>query len=307
MQTPHLNALRAVEAVLRLGSMARAADELGVTPAAVGQQVRVLEDYLQCRLFERRPGGAVPTEAALRVAPALSGAFSSIAGVLADLATVPDPNRIWITTTEGVAEHWVPARLPGFLGRYPGVDFRLEGSSAVRALGPDGFDFAIRAMARAEVETDCVNLFPNWVAPVCTPGFARRYGLGPDTRRLDGVPLCESDATVTDPARMGWPEWCAANDMGWPEKTKTTVVLQTGGALRMARAGLALALGAAFSSRPALEDGSLVMPFGPGRPNLESYWYVLLWQPGRRLSPVQQAFRDWIAEAARADREAFGA
>ena len=58
---------------------------------------------------------------------------------------------------------------------------------------------------------------------------------------------------------------------------------------------------------PALEDGSLVMPFGPGRPNLESYWYVLLWQPGRRLSPVQQAFRDWIAEAARADREAFGA
>ena len=170
MQTPHLNALRAVEAVLRLGSMARAADELGVTPAAVGQQVRVLEDYLQCRLFERRPGGAVPTEAALRVAPALSGAFSSIAGVLADLATVPDPNRIWITTTEGVAEHWVPARLPGFLGRYPGVDFRLEGSSAVRALGRLAWPGGIEPLV-AELEQDDVAIRE-------AAHIAQQFGLG---------------------------------------------------------------------------------------------------------------------------------
>lgn len=308
MKTPHLNALRAVEATLRLGTFARAAEELGVTPAAVGQQVRLLEDVLQCALFDRRPGGVVPTDAATRIAPALTDSFAALAGVLEDLAAANDPNRVWITTTEGVAEHWLPPHLPEFLSRHPGIDFRLDGTSTVRPLGRAGFDFAIRAMPKPDANTQSVPLFPNWVTPVCSPDFARRYRLGPETDSLEGVPVCESDLIVTDPHRMDWSDWCAANGIAWSPASVTASVNQTGGGLRMARAGLVLALVSAFTSSPAVKEGTLLMPFGPqGMFGTETNWYVLLWPPGRRLSPVQRAFRDWIAEAAQADREAFGA
>ena len=57
---PPLNALRAFEAVVRLGSMARAADALAVTPGAVSQQVRLLESVVGVPLF-RREGAAART------------------------------------------------------------------------------------------------------------------------------------------------------------------------------------------------------------------------------------------------------
>ena len=68
MKTSHLNALRALEAALRTGSFRSAADDLGVTTAAVGQQIRGLEEYVGRQLFIRKPSGAVPTEAAVGVA-----------------------------------------------------------------------------------------------------------------------------------------------------------------------------------------------------------------------------------------------
>lgn len=307
MKTPHLNALRAVEATLRLGTMAKAAEELGVTPAAIGQQVRLLEDYLQCPLFERRPAGVVPTPAAARVAASLTGAFTTLAGVLADLAGANDPNRVWLTMTEDIAEHWIPVQLPGFLSRYPGVDLRLDGSPSVRPLGPDGFDFAIRSMRPPADTTRCALLFPNREAPVCTPDFARRYNLGPHTERLDGVPICGVTIPGRDPEDVGWATWCARTHIAWSPENLTSEVDQTGGAVRMARAGLALAMASLHSSRKALAEGALVMPFGPGPQPTHDYWYVLLWPAGRRLSPVQRAFRDWIVAAAEVDRSALPA
>lgn len=53
MRVPHLNGLKALEVTLRTGSFRGAADELGVTAAAVGQQIRTLEDFLGCKLFFR--------------------------------------------------------------------------------------------------------------------------------------------------------------------------------------------------------------------------------------------------------------
>ena len=46
MRVTHLNGLRALEATLRGGSFRAAADELGVTTAAIGHQIRGLEHFL---------------------------------------------------------------------------------------------------------------------------------------------------------------------------------------------------------------------------------------------------------------------
>ena len=59
----HLKALQALEAAVRNGSLKGAAEELGVTPAAVGQRIRALEAYLDCRLLDRGRHGIAPTAA----------------------------------------------------------------------------------------------------------------------------------------------------------------------------------------------------------------------------------------------------
>ena len=81
MRTSHLGALRALEAALRTGSFRSAADDLGVTTAAVGQQIRGLEEFVGCQLFVRKPSGAMPTEAAIGVASELTAGFGSISTV----------------------------------------------------------------------------------------------------------------------------------------------------------------------------------------------------------------------------------
>ena len=85
MRISHLNALRALEATLRLGSFSAAANELGITPAAVGQRVRSLEDFLGKELFERTSTGIRVLEDARQTETLLTNSFSGLAAALDQL------------------------------------------------------------------------------------------------------------------------------------------------------------------------------------------------------------------------------
>src|SRR6056297_2802134 len=106
MKISHLNALRALEATLRRGSFATAAKELGVTPAAVGQRIRSLEEYVGRRLFERSANGAVPTAEARKLLPVLNTGFSALESALDELQPTQDLRRISVTMPESFAENW---------------------------------------------------------------------------------------------------------------------------------------------------------------------------------------------------------
>ena len=97
MRLSHLNSLRALEATLRHGSFTAAAVELGITPAAVGQRVRALEEYLGRNLFERTATGITAGEDAKRVEALLTTGFSAIAGGLDQLRFAPGRNRVSVT------------------------------------------------------------------------------------------------------------------------------------------------------------------------------------------------------------------
>jgi len=75
---PPLNGLRAFEATARHLSFTRAADELGVTPGAVSQQVKSLEGALGVALFRRLPRSLVLTDAGEAYLPAITSAFEII-------------------------------------------------------------------------------------------------------------------------------------------------------------------------------------------------------------------------------------
>ena len=97
MKISHLNALRALEATLRKGSFKAAADELGVTTAAIGQQIRTLEAFLNRKLFLRTNTGVQPTDSALGVQQKLATSFSTIEDVIGQLKFQSSKNRLAIT------------------------------------------------------------------------------------------------------------------------------------------------------------------------------------------------------------------
>jgi len=305
MKTAHLNALRALEATLRLGSFRAAADELNVTPAAVGQQIRALESYIGRPLFDRRPSGAMPSEAADEAASRLTSAFRELSGVLAGLSARPPTARVAVTMTMSVAEGWLPHELPGFFAQVDEVDLRLDSSRTVVDLAHGEFDFAIRHAAGAGEGNDSLPLFPSLIAPLCTRDFARRYGLSPETRSLAEVPLSHVPFETSDPGWIDWPDWCAAFGVGLGAEQARQVSTGSSG-LQLARAGLGLVLCAMVDSFDAIRCGDLVLPFGPGSVMQTAYWYRLVWLRDRRLGPVQRRFRDWIAERGRAHCDEIG-
>ena len=75
---PPLNSLRAFESAGRHLSFSKAAEELSVTPGAISQQIRSLEDFLEIKLFKRRNRSIVLTDAGQIFLPLLSDSFSGI-------------------------------------------------------------------------------------------------------------------------------------------------------------------------------------------------------------------------------------
>lgn len=114
-----LNALRVFDAASRTLSFTRAADELAVTPAAVGQQVRALEETLGVILFRRTARGLELTAEATRALPHLRAAFSAFEETVAALQEGQGSTRLSLGCARGAIRHWLQPRLSPWLDAQP--------------------------------------------------------------------------------------------------------------------------------------------------------------------------------------------
>src|SRR5262245_15379143 len=110
LATVPLSAIRIFEAAARLGSFTRAADELGVSQAAVSWQVKALEQRLGQSLFHRLPREVAPTASGERLARAASEAVSVLRAALADITETAE-GVLAITTLQSFATQWLAPRL----------------------------------------------------------------------------------------------------------------------------------------------------------------------------------------------------
>jgi len=291
MKLTHLNALRAFEAILRLGTFSAAADELGVTVAAIGQQIRALEDYFGLHLFDRLPSGARPTPEARAVADRLTDGFGRIEEALAELRGVRDGGQISLSLTYHNLDHWLAPRLTRFYAAHPDIEVLIDADDRLVDLLTENVDAAIRFSHAPGPEYDTLDLFHGCYFPICSPGFAETHGLTPDTRDLTGVPLFSLYDVMTDPEWADWPDWL--DHFGIHSAGKVATRRQTGYVAAVSGAGLVLApLNEAFND---LRDGRLVAPLGPRVVRAFSYKYRLVWPSIRRPHRAMRAFRDWIA------------
>src|SRR5262249_12806932 len=140
---PPLNALRAFEATARHLSVKKAADELCVTPGAVSQMLKAIEQHLGIMLFKRLNRGIALTEAGQDYLPPVRNAFQQISEATSRIATSGDTGMLTVSVTPAFAATWLIPRLDDFHTRHPGIDLRVLAGKALVDFARDGVDVAV--------------------------------------------------------------------------------------------------------------------------------------------------------------------
>src|SRR5215510_9458698 len=181
---PPLSAIRAFEAAARHESFTKAAEELGMTQAAVSYQVKLLEDRLGMPLFLRQPRRVMLSEAGKRLAPAVAEAFQRLNAAYASLRET-DGNVLSVSAVNTFCTNWLVPRLGTFQVAHPNIAVRLEASSRLVDFAQDEFDVAIRSGKGEWPGLKAHFLFPVDLTAVCSPDLLKRISAGRFARAED--------------------------------------------------------------------------------------------------------------------------
>jgi LysR family transcriptional regulator, glycine cleavage system transcriptional activator len=292
LATIPLSAIRVFEAAARLSSFTRAAEELGITQAAVSWQVKALERRLDQALFRRLPREVALTPAGERLARAASEAMASLRGALTDL-TETGQGVLSITTMQTLAMYWLAPRLGGFQLAQPAIAVRVDTTERVVDLLRDEADVALRHGRGVWPGMEAVPLFSSAMTVLAPPEAAAKLGEAPDPAMLLDLPRIGVDDE--------WSVWFAAAGVetrggkGEMRITADSQVLEVAAAV--ANGGFALASPVLFGAE--IRSGRLVQPFDIEMPYGGGYW--LVYPQDRRRTRKIAAFRDWILAEIAAD------
>jgi LysR family transcriptional regulator, glycine cleavage system transcriptional activator len=167
---PSLNALVAFEAIVRCGTFANAAKELGVTSPAISRAMGRLESDLGVTLFRRTPKGAVLTDEGRNLFASVSLGFGEIERTVARLVEHRMSKRrpIVLSVSSGFATHWFMPRLARFQTRFPSEEIHFQLINGPLGGPVDGIDIAMRFDPRADAKTRVYPLMPELLLPVCS-------------------------------------------------------------------------------------------------------------------------------------------
>jgi LysR family glycine cleavage system transcriptional activator len=284
-----LSAIRAFEAAARHQSFTRAAEELGMTQAAVSYQIKVLEDRLGTQLFARLPRQVALTDAGRQLAPAITEAFellhAAFEGVGENVNSV-----LTMSVLPTIAAHWLVPRLGRFQAAHPQIAVEVDTDHSVVDFTRDGVDLGIRSGLGDWPGLEAHRLLPSHFTPVCSPGLLRNRVVSTPADLLQ-LPLIGSG----DPWWGEWFEAAGLPNVDLPDRRGPTLhTQQFEGMAAMAGQGVALVNPYFFAED--LASGRLVQPFDIVVQARRSYW--LVYPKARRRSAKTRAFRDWILEEA---------
>jgi LysR family glycine cleavage system transcriptional activator len=286
----HLKSFQALELAIRTGSLKNAADLLAITPAAVGQRIKTLEDYLGVDLVVRGRSGLKPAPALAKALPHLTRAFVELTGATEALE-FQRVNEIQIAADTDWAELWLKPRLAQFKAAYPNILFSINGEGDVpMRLGHTDIEIDFGKVQTAE---NHLLLFHDFLIPVGSPANTRR--IANRKNRLEGFPLLHLDFYKDDPKTFNWAKWIAAygHHRSAPQ----------GGIIRFQRigpgleavasdAGLMICGLALIAGR--VEEGKICLPFPAKTGTWTSHAFQARFRRDAMLRPQVQRFRDWL-------------
>jgi LysR family glycine cleavage system transcriptional activator len=297
MKSPvHLNALRAFEASARHQSFSAAAVELNVTPAAVGQLVRTLEDWLGSPLFVRGSSGRarlVPTEAAERALPDIRAGFDRLALGMERLSEGSISGVLTVAVSPAFAAKWLLPRIDRFQAVCPETDVRLDTNLKPVDFVAQRIDIGVRYGTGRWPGLTAEKLMDEEVYPVCSPQLLREHSRLQKTSDLAQETLIHD---LSMDSHTGFPSWET-----WMQKagSKDTLSLRgmqinnSAAVLQAAVEGHGVALARSVMAHDDLASGRLVRLFPEISVPSELAYYVI-YRPECASLPKLTTFRDWL-------------
>ncbi|KFJ11542.1 bacterial regulatory helix-turn-helix, lysR family protein [Delftia acidovorans] len=287
-----LQALRTFVEVGQRKSVKAAAQALHVTPGAVSQQIRVLEDRLGVVLLERERLGMRLTEAGASVFPRLREAFLQIDQAMHDLESTKARRSLTVSTVATFAASWLVPRLGRFKQLHPDIEIRVEATSELVDLRRDRVDVALRHGLGDYPGLEVLPLMAPVLTPVASPGFLKAHGAV-----IHEAGDCLSYPLLHDGDRADWPLWLKAHGVADDMRAERGSAFDDDFLLiRAAEAGQGLALVPQAYAQEEIAAGRLIQVLDKPWPARFAYYAVT--RPGAADRPEVRAFLEWIRDEA---------
>ncbi|MFN5079333.1 MAG: LysR substrate-binding domain-containing protein [Burkholderiales bacterium] len=281
VRLPSLEALRALEVCIRLGSFERAAEELHITPSAVSKRLAALEDMLGIILLQRQAKPLKLTEVGSQYWLQVQPALQTLAAVSWHRPSQQRSQRLRIASTPTFARQILVPELPAFTARHPGQEIELVLSLPHAAHDTPEADVEIRFANPTLVEGEV--LLHEQAFLMAAPSLLARHTIQNATDLRD---LCLLRCPLEP-----WAPWFAAAGLDWPEPQQGPSMLDMGLILEAAVAGQGVALSRRSLARRWLDSGAL-------RPVLAEQHITPLAQycVSQAPSPAARAFVQWLRQ-----------
>lgn len=303
---PPLTALRAYEAAARHLSFKVAAQELHVTPGAISQQIKLLEEYLGLPLFVRQTRSVKLTPAGEAMLPKLREGFACLAAAVESTRAKRAGGRLAVTAPPSFASRWLIPRLARFTGSHPEVSLRLSSSVDNIDVGTAGDGIPGETVdPRAEVSEVSIRFGGNgnypgfWVRRIiseslvaaCSPALLKGENPLREPADLRHHVLIHDDQEQGIDGGSMWDDWLRAagvEDVDTQQGPRISNTL----ALEAATDGLGVVLALRPLIAEAVAEGRLVVPFDISIPSPYAYYLVVPEAMAER--PEVVAFCDWM-------------
>ncbi len=287
LNSVHLNGLKALEAVGRLGSLQRASEELNVSVGAVSQQIIKAETQLGQPVFERTKRGLVKTEFGGPIFDQLTEGFRILSEAVAT-AHRRDDCVLTVSTPPIFASRWLVRRLHRFSAHHPKIRLRIDASTELVDLNSSDVDVAIRIGDGQWPRTTIEFLSPQIWQLVCAPKLTAKLITPSD---LFSVPIL-----VDRNSYFTWQEWLAAVGFSQADIAALPQPLHSFSeaslCLDAVIAGQGIMLAWQTLVADAVAEGTLVKPFPQHAVKGRSYYFVTA-EHARPTAKVRH-FKEWL-------------
>jgi LysR family transcriptional regulator, glycine cleavage system transcriptional activator len=289
---PPLSSLRSFEAVARQLSFSKAAEELNVTPGAISQQIRALEELLGARLFDRTKRSVALTRVATRMLPDIQAGLGLLSRACSNRSAPLGERTLTISVTPSFASKWLLPRLASFYDQHPDIDLRISATVELADFKRDEIDLAIRLGHGRYPGLHAEPLFAEGLTPLCSPKILKGKGrlkTPDDLRKHRMIHDTSIPGQGEHSAWDKWLAWAGAKHISARRGVRFTLAEL---AMQAAIDGAGILLGRLVLAEGDVAAGRLVHPFKTVLPLDVSYFLVRSEEAAPR--PEMLHFRNWL-------------
>lgn len=293
MSMPTLRGLQAFEAIGRCGTVSAAARDLGVSPGAISQQVRNVEQCLGLTLLERKGRRVELTTWGRLYYEEIAKGFRQFAHAADVLERARNQSDIVLSALTSVVNKWISRKIFDWQALYPDASIRIHGKDEEPRIGFEQVDFRITYGRRVTAHEHYTELFTDWVVPVCSPGLLASRPLECPADILN-FPLLnvEWEKGYLQPPQ--WGDWAKRVNASGGQKLSSLSFTLSSSAIDTAVNGRGFVLAQVSMISDELASGSLLIPYDIRMQLPESYF--LAWDRAALEKPFGAAFHKWLVQ-----------